>query len=132
MRNKVFSLSILLFLLLVIVGCAGNPVVPPINNDDGGASTFYVSPNGKDSNPGTVAKPWKTLTKAAETARAGDTVYIMSGTYKERLVPKNSGEDGRPIRFYAAPNNEVIIDGTDNPVLEESHCNQFSGYRDFH
>lgn len=98
-----------------------NSVLPSLPKADDGVSTFYVSPNGKDSNPGTEAKPWKTLTKAAETARAGDTVYIMSGTYKERLVPKNSGEDGRPIRFYAAPNNEVIIDGTDSPGLEEFH-----------
>jgi len=38
--------------------------------------TFYVSPAGNDSNPGTEPLPWKTLAKAASTATANTTVFI--------------------------------------------------------
>ena len=31
------------------------------------AADFYVSPSGLDTNPGTLATPWKTIQKAANT-----------------------------------------------------------------
>jgi hypothetical protein len=62
-----------------------------------------VATNGNDSNAGTEASPWRTLTKAANTARAGDTVYIRAGTYTETLRPANSGTAGNLITFKAYP-----------------------------
>ena len=46
------------------------------------AATYYVdATSGNDSNPGTTETlPWKTLTKAANTAQAGDTVLVRDGT----------------------------------------------------
>jgi hypothetical protein len=44
---------------------------------------------------------------------AGDTAYVMEGTYNEKLnCNNNSGSAGNPIVFMAYPGNEVIIDGT--------------------
>ena len=37
-------------------------------------SSFYVTTTGDDSNPGTLAAPWRTIQHAADTARAGSTV----------------------------------------------------------
>jgi hypothetical protein len=37
------------------------------------AADYYVSPQGKDSNPGTGTHPWLTIAKAADTLKAGDT-----------------------------------------------------------
>ena len=44
--------------------------------------TYYVAPDGVDSNPGTRAQPWKTIGHAAETLAAGDTVVVMGGVYR--------------------------------------------------
>ncbi len=41
--------------------------------------------------PGTLAQPWLTIQKAADTLVAGDTVKILPGTYAEKFTPKNSG-----------------------------------------
>jgi parallel beta-helix repeat protein len=79
---------------------------------NGYGADYFVSKTGNDSNPGTETQPWKTIQKAANTLAAGDTVYIKSGTYKERVVPKNSGTNDNYITYSAYGNDDVIIDGT--------------------
>jgi parallel beta-helix repeat protein len=74
-------------------------------------TTYYVSPTGSDSNPGTEAQPWRTIQKAADTLVAGDTVYIKAGTYQERVIPQNSGSAGNYIVYAAYPGHTVTIDG---------------------
>ena len=73
---------------------------------------YYVALNGDDQNPGTEAQPWRTIQKAAATLVAGDTVFIKTGTYAERVEPKNSGSEGHYITYAAKPGNTVILDGT--------------------
>ncbi|MDI4649821.1 PKD domain-containing protein [Cohnella hashimotonis] len=64
-------------------------------------TTYYVSPTGSAANTGlTTGSPW-TLTKAAATVTAGDTVLFMDGVYTEQLVPLNSGTAGNPITYKA-------------------------------
>jgi parallel beta-helix repeat protein len=72
----------------------------PVYNDP---NVFYVSPSGKNENPGTKALPWLTLPKAAQTLKAGQTVLVESGTYTEGLYIGTSGAPGKPITFGAAP-----------------------------
>ena len=43
---------------------------------------LYVSPTGKDSNPGTQAAPVLTITRADALASAGYTIHVAPGTYK--------------------------------------------------
>ena len=45
------------------------------------AATFYVSPSGNDSNSGTQASPFRSITKAQSVASSGDTVTLRGGTY---------------------------------------------------
>lgn len=49
-------------------------------------TTFYVSPTGSDTNPGTFDLPWLTPAKAAQIggggAYAGDTILFRGGTYR--------------------------------------------------
>ena len=78
--------------------------------------TYYVAKSGNDNNPGTKEKPWLTIQKAANTAVAGNTVYVMEGTYKERVNVKNSGSSGKWITFAAYPGHKVTIDGNGVPV----------------
>jgi parallel beta-helix repeat protein len=49
-----------------------------------GCDAFYVSPSGSDSNAGSQAAPWKTLTHAVATAAigsAGTVIHAAAGTY---------------------------------------------------
>ena len=53
---------------------------------------YYVSPVGNDNNPGTLASPFKTITKATETLESGDVVNIMGGVYRESIIIDNVDE----------------------------------------
>jgi len=76
-------------------------------------NVYFVAPDGNNSNPGTITRPWKTIQKAARTLAVGDSVYIRAGTYHERVIPRNSGSavDGY-ITYAAYPGEMVTLDGT--------------------
>lgn len=75
--------------------------------------TFYVSPDGNDLNTGTKDKPFKTLAHAAKQVKAGDTVFAMSGIYKEgELFERLSGANGKPIVIAAAEGHKPILDSS--------------------
>jgi parallel beta-helix repeat protein len=80
--------------------------------DSAYATTYYVATTGNDLSSGTENAPWKTIQKAANTLVAGDTVYIRSGTYNERLVPKNSGTATNYITYTSYPSETAVLDGT--------------------
>ena len=73
------------------------------------AKDIYVAKNGKDTNNGTLASPYLTISKAANIAIAGDVVIIREGTYWETVTPKNSGTTGNPIVFKSYQNEKVIV-----------------------
>lgn len=73
------------------------------------AKDIYVSTSGSDNNSGSISSPYRTLNKATQEARAGDTVYLRSGTYSETLRPEHSGSAGNPIVFQSYQNEKVII-----------------------
>ncbi len=77
-------------------------------------TAYYVSTTGSDSNAGTgTGTAWKTLQKAANTAGPGDTVYVMGGTYNQKLKISTSGSSaGGYITFQNYANQTAIIDGT--------------------
>ena len=85
--------------------------------------TYYVATTGSDSNPGTIAQPWRTIQKAANTIVAGDTVYVRAGTYQERVVPQHSGSAGQYITYVAYAGETAIIDGTG--VVVPEYCGLF-------
>jgi hypothetical protein len=87
-------------------------VFTPVQHVSASPSVYYVSKTGKDSNPGTEAQPWLTVTKAANTMIAGDTVYVETGTYNERVFPAHSGSTGSPITYQNYNGQSVIINGT--------------------
>jgi hypothetical protein len=74
-------------------------------------SSFYVSTTGADSNPGTQTAPWRTVQRAADTARAGSTVNVRSGIYEELVSIKASGNasDGF-ITFRSYPGETAVLD----------------------
>ena len=84
---------------------------------------FYVAPNGKDTNPGTEAKPFLTLAKSRDAIRAyrqtnslpagGITVYLREGEYNLSetfvLTPQDSGEEGKPVVYRSYPKETARI-----------------------
>ena len=77
------------------------------------ARTYYVSKSGNDKNKGTKVFPFLTISKGAEVATAGDTVFVYEGTYRERVAPVRGGLEGKPIVYMGEPNKNVIIKGSD-------------------
>ena len=70
-------------LLLTFAGTLGCQVGGgdvPIGSDI--PTVFYVSPAGDDLNPGTRARPWKTLGYATEQLTPGQTLLLMDGEYR--------------------------------------------------
>jgi hypothetical protein len=74
-------------------------------------SSFYVSTTGSNLNPGTQVAPWRTVQHAADTARAGSTVYVHSGIYEELVSINASGNasDGF-ITFQSYPGETAVLD----------------------
>ncbi len=66
------------------------------------ADTFYVAKAGSDKNPGTQSAPWLTITKAANSIAAGDTVIIEKGDYEEHVQETTSGFPDNYITFRSA------------------------------
>ena len=78
--------------------------------------TYYVDrnhPQASDGNPGTESLPWRTIQKAANTVRAGDTVIVKPGTYNERITFANGtrGAPGQVITFKSQPRRSVTLWG---------------------
>ena len=85
------------------------------------AKEYYVnSLTGNDTNIGDKNSPWKTIQKASNTLIAGDTVFIMAGTYTptQKIEPINSGTNSNYINYLTYPGDEqlVIIDGVNIPL----------------
>jgi hypothetical protein len=84
------------------------------------AADRYVSPTGTAGNPGTLAAPWS-LAKAANSAVAGDVVYVRGGTYTNAITISVSGTATQPIVFRNYPGETPIIDMTGkSPTLDQS------------
>ncbi len=81
-----------------------------------GGTAYYVSTQGRDSNPGTYTRPWRTLSKAAEMVQPGNTVYIRGGVYQEAVDFAISGTPNSPIKILAFPNEIPIIDGNNYQI----------------
>ncbi|MBO9610275.1 MAG: hypothetical protein J7639_30225, partial [Paenibacillaceae bacterium] len=74
-------------------------------------TVYYVAPNGSDTAPGTLKKPFRTIQRAADQALSGDTVYIRAGTYYETVTPPRSGTAQQPIVYASYPGEKVTISG---------------------
>lgn len=73
--------------------------------------SYHVARSGSDANPGTAARPWRTIQKAADTVPAGSTVEIHGGTYHERVVVHVSGAPHAWTTFRPYRGQHVRIDG---------------------
>lgn len=81
------------------------------------ARSIYVCPGGDDSNPGTPFYPYGTLQKAADAAKAGDSVYVLAGYYRQKVVINAvRGTADKPVLFKAL--GRVVLAGPDEISLD--------------
>jgi hypothetical protein len=109
--NRSLSRSVLLLAVLVAAAVPSTAVAAE-QSAPGAARTYFVSTAGTDAAPGTKARPWRTIQKAASTVPAGSTVEIRGGVYRERVVVRVSGAPGAWITFRSYPGEHVRLDGT--------------------
>jgi parallel beta-helix repeat protein len=76
-------------------------------------ATLVVSPQGSDRNPGTAARPFATVGRAAQVARAGDVVDVRRGVYRlaSGIHLGANGTPSRRILLRAHPGEKVVLDG---------------------
>jgi parallel beta-helix repeat protein len=74
--------------------------------------TYYVSTTGNDNNPGNLTHPWRTLTKAAQNAHAGNIVYFRGGVYNGQVYPTHSGNSTNYITFTAYPGEHPFFNSS--------------------
>src|SRR5439155_23319722 len=71
-----------------------------VNPAPSSGTTFYVSTSGNDSNAGTsTTSPWRTIQKAANTLKAGQTAVVSAGRYNERVQIGTAGSSGSIITY---------------------------------
>ncbi len=84
------------------------------------AEEFYVSPKGADTNPGTQSRPFASLERARDAARAAKhdapiTIWLRGGDYRRTttfaLTSADSGTAAAPVVYRAAPGEKVRIVG---------------------
>lgn len=75
------------------------------------AATYYVATTGSDSNPGTLAQPFRTINRGAMILKPGDTLYIRGGIYPEYLYNSIPGGTSwaAPVTVAAYPGETVTI-----------------------
>ncbi len=101
------TLAALVALTLVLSGLLAAPAFAA-------ATTWWV--DGGDSRcpytgTGSASAPFCTIAAAAAVAKAGDTVLVRSGTYREEVKPKFSGTPGSVIAYSPAAGASVTVSG---------------------
>ena len=100
------------FVLLVLSAlCSALPIF---------GQEFYVSPKGADTNPGTESRPFASLERARDAARAAKhdapiTIWLRGGDYRRTtaftLISADSGTAAAPVIYRAIPGERVRITG---------------------
>ncbi|MBL1173505.1 right-handed parallel beta-helix repeat-containing protein [Pantanalinema sp. GBBB05] len=84
--------------------------------------SFYIAPNGNDTNPGTIEQPWASIHHAATMLKPGETVYLRGGTYEvtQQIRPHRSGTATAWITYTSYPGEQATIDANQIKVAPPS------------
>ena len=81
------------------------------------SKTYYVDTSAAaadDNGPGTRARPFRTINKAAQMLQPGERVVIAAGIYRECVRPARGGASpAQMISYEAAPGAKVFIKGSE-------------------
>jgi hypothetical protein len=90
------------------------PLLPPRN--------YYLSPQGDDRAEGSAEAPWRSIGKANEELRPGDTVFFYAGSYAGCISPYRSGRPLAPISYRSAGDGGVRLLGGEARHRPDSWC----------
>jgi hypothetical protein len=98
-----------------------------------GTRQFYVAPNGKASNDGSITRPWDLQTALSQPSqvRPGATIWLRGGVYKGGFISRLTGTEAAPIIVRAYPGERVVIDGNGYPVQKLSIHGAWTWYWGF-
>ena len=71
--------------------------------------TYYVSTKGSDANPGTRARPWRTVQKAVVRLKPGQRALVRAGTYRENVLVTRRGRPRAPITISNYPGERPVL-----------------------
>ncbi|HOS91843.1 MAG TPA: right-handed parallel beta-helix repeat-containing protein [Armatimonadota bacterium] len=74
------------------------------------ARVVHVAPGGDDAAAGTEAAPWATLTRAASSLAAGDTLVVHAGAYHGPMVIEASGTEAEPVVVQVEEGAEAVLE----------------------
>jgi len=72
-----------------------------VANSNVGVAQYYVSPTGRDSNNGSAAHPWATITHAATMIGPGAIVHVAPGTYTGYITTRAKGTSSLRITYIS-------------------------------
>jgi hypothetical protein len=75
------------------------------------SGSLYVAPTGSDSSSGTLTSPLRTVQKAMNVVKPGQTVVVRGGTYPEWVVAGKGGSSTAPVSLQAYPGEKAMITG---------------------
>ncbi|MEM7068640.1 MAG: right-handed parallel beta-helix repeat-containing protein [Pseudomonadota bacterium] len=70
-------------------------------------ASVFVAVDGNNNHSGTIGNPVRTVTRAVEIAKPGDTIVIRAGTYRESI-----GGISKRLNLQPYPNEEVWLKGS--------------------
>jgi parallel beta helix pectate lyase-like protein len=73
--------------------------------------SFYVSTTGSNANPGTIGRPWRTLQKALNSLKPGQTAYVRGGTYPRWSNFERNGRADARVTIRNYPGEHPLITG---------------------
>ena len=78
------------------------------------AGAIYLATNGNDANAGTLAAPFKTISKAINSVPNGGTIVVRAGTYRDGYASGTTyGIANKTLAIQAYPHEQVWFNGTD-------------------
>jgi hypothetical protein len=91
----------------------GAALALPVTEASAAPTTLIVATNGSDSAPGTLAQPLRTVQRAVDLAKPGDTIAVRGGTYAltDNITITSSGTASQPIALGAYQGERVVVDG---------------------
>ena len=92
----------------------------PTSSGPAAVPNFVVSTSGSDSNPGTPGRPWRTIQKALDELRPGQTASVRPGTYAAARCEREKGGSaaGGYVTIEAAPGTKPVLAGAVGGVLK--------------
>jgi len=90
---------------------------------------YYIGPMGDDSNPGTLAKPWRSIAKVNDTRlQPGDQVCFQGGQSFAGTIEldrEDSGASDNKVVVTSYGDARAIINGANGSGLRATGCNHF-------